>query len=197
MPVNVYLTGVPSGTNMTDNDQQVFDSLMEELLTSRLETVDVTVLGVDIVSQTPSPEVLPVESSATFDFQGGGDEGQPGVLQTTLNITISYNPQSPPEGMRDWSIYLKSWIESFGVTMVEILSLSEHELHPQTASDFWDGLVDVSATNVVPPNTDPTASPTPAPTLPETSDAPADFISRRGIIVKLVVNLYALYVLIF
>eukprot|EP00585_Thalassiosira_rotula_P006014 CAMPEP_0196137622 /NCGR_PEP_ID=MMETSP0910-20130528/5551_1 /TAXON_ID=49265 /ORGANISM="Thalassiosira rotula, Strain GSO102" /LENGTH=141 /DNA_ID=CAMNT_0041398103 /DNA_START=14 /DNA_END=436 /DNA_ORIENTATION=+ len=56
--------------------------------------------------------------------------------------------------------------------MVEIFTKPKHIQHPETSSKFWDDLIDVSATNIDPPNIDPTTMPTQSPTFfiyPDTS----------------------------
>jgi hypothetical protein len=161
IPFNVFLTGVPNATNMTNDEQKLFESVMFDMLVPRLETVDITVVEVVTDSQIPNPFVAKSSFDSQSESGAGGNETKP-VLQVIMNVTISYGPP-PPEGMRDWSIYLKSWIESFGNTMVEIFTSPKHPQHPRTNSKFWDELSDVSATNVEPPNTDPTMSPTPVP----------------------------------
>ncbi|KAL7551351.1 hypothetical protein ACHAWF_014542 [Thalassiosira exigua] len=47
--------------------------------------------------------------------------------------------------------------------MGEIFTSPKHPQHPHTNSKFRDDLVDVSSTNINPPNTDPTMSPTTPP----------------------------------
>ncbi len=167
IPFNVFLAGVPNATNMTNDEQIVFESIMLSMLALRLETVDITVLDVVTDSQIPNPFV----AGSSFDSQSeSGAENESGasveepkpVLQVVMNVTIVYSPP-PPEGVRDWSIYVKSWVESFGNTLVEIFTSSKHPQHPETNSKFWDELSDVSSTNVEPPNTDPTQAPTPVP----------------------------------
>ncbi len=163
---NVFLTGVPNATNMTNEEQILFESIMFDMLALRLGTVDIKVLDVVTDSQIPNPFV----AESSFDSQsesgarneGGGsvEETKP-VLQVVMNVTIGYTPP-PPEGARDWSIYVKSWVESFGDTLVEIFTSPKHPQHPETNSIFWDDLIDVSATNVEPRNTDPAQAPTPA-----------------------------------
>ena len=167
IPFNVFLTGVPNATNMTNDEQILFESIMFDMLALRLETVDITVLDVVTDSQIPNPIV----AGSRFDSQSeSGAENESGasveetkpVLQVVMNVTIGYSPP-PPEGVRDWSIYVKSWVESFGSTLVEVFTSSKHPQHPETNSKFWDELSDVSSTNVEPPNTDPTQAPTPVP----------------------------------
>ncbi len=164
IPFNVFLTGVPNATNMTNDEQILFESIMFDMLALRLETVDITVLDVVTDSQIPNPIV----AGSRFDSQGeSGAKNESGasveetkpVLQVLMNVTIGYSPP-PPEGVQDWSIYIKSWVESFGSTLVEVFTSSKHPQHPETNSKFWDELSDVSSTNV---NTDPTQAPTPVP----------------------------------
>lgn len=69
-----------------------------------------------------------IEQKAGSDYVAGknfdaqtGDIELKSVLEVLLNVTLSYNPP-PPDGWRDWSIYLKSWIESFGNTLVDIFT---------------------------------------------------------------------------
>ena len=164
IPFNVFLTGVPNATNMTNDEQILFESIMFDMLALRLETVDITVLDVVTDSQIPNPIV----AGSRFDSQGeSGAKNESGasveetkpVLQVVMNVTIGYSPP-PPEGVQDWSIYIKSWVESFGSTLVEVFTSSKHPQHPETNSKFWDELSDVSSTNV---NTDPTQAPTPVP----------------------------------
>lgn len=160
--VNVFLTGVPEGKNMTNDEQLIFETLMLDMLVPRLGTVDVNVDDVTIDYQNPEPDFV---AESDFESQSGNSGEEKPVLQLVMNVTISYAPPVP-EGVRDWSIYMKSWIESFGnPTMVEIFTSPKHPQHPQTNSKFWDDLEDVSASNVHPPNTDPTGTPTPAPTF--------------------------------
>jgi len=167
IPFNVFLTGVPNATNMTNDEQILFESIMFDMLALRLETVDITVLDVVTDSQIPNPFVAgssfdsQSESGAKNESGASVEETKP-VLQVVMNVTIGYSPP-PPEGVRDWSIYVKSWVESFGSTLVEVFTSSKHPQHPETNSKFWDELSDVSSTNVEPPNTDPTQAPTPVP----------------------------------
>eukprot|EP00984_Skeletonema_dohrnii_P011119 scaffold4420_cov135-Skeletonema_dohrnii-CCMP3373.AAC.3 len=163
--VNIYLTGVPSNQNMTTTEQEVFESLFYTVLQSRLETVDVGILEVVVDAQINDPQF---DAESPFDSQsdttnGGGESTKLSlsVLQLVTNVTLTYS-DPPPEGWRDWSIYLTSWIESFGPTMVDIFTDPKHDLYPN--QDFFNTISDVSGTNVVPPNTDPTMSPTMAPT---------------------------------
>ena len=158
VPVNVFLTGVLDGKNMTNDEQKLFEGLMYDMLVPRLETVDVKVIDVVIDHQIPNPEDF--EAGSSFENSALMGDPKP-VLQAQLNVTVSY--QRVPEGLRDWSVYVKSWIESFGNTLVEIFTSPKHLQHPQTTSKFWDDLSDVSATNVEWPNTEPTTSPTPEP----------------------------------
>jgi len=161
--VNIYLTGVPSNQNMTTTEQEVFESLFYTVLQSRLETVDVGILEVVVDTQINDPQFdaeSPFDSSQS-DSNGGGETKLSSVLQLVTNVTLTYS-DPPPEGWRDWSIYLTSWIESFGPTMVDIFTDPKHDLYPN--QDFFNTISDVSGTNVVPPNTDPTMSPTLAPT---------------------------------
>mmetsp|Transcript_4524 Transcript_4524/g.9378 ORF Transcript_4524/g.9378 Transcript_4524/m.9378 type:complete len:866 (+) Transcript_4524:66-2663(+) len=162
--VNIYLTGVPSNQNMTTTEQEVFESLFYTVLQSRLETVDVGILEVVVDAQINDPQFdadSPFDSSQS-DSNGGGDTKLlSSVLQLVTNVTLTYS-DPPPEGWRDWSIYLTSWIESFGPTMVDIFTDPKHNLYPN--QEFFNTISDVSGTNVVPPNTDPTMSPTLAPT---------------------------------
>ena len=148
-PVNVFLTGVPPAVNMTDGERQAFEKLLITLLTSRLYAVGLDVLDLVTVSQQPNPDFAPALSA-------------PGValpaLRVATEVTIEYRPP-PPAAVRDWSVYLRSWIQSFGTTMVEIFSDPEHPQRPEIDSAFFDGLVDVSATSVARPNTEPTAAP--------------------------------------
>ena len=164
IPFNVFLTGVPNATNMTNDEQILFESIMFDMLALRLETVDITVLDVVTDSQIPNPIVAGSwfdsqgESGAKNESDASVEETKP-VLQVVMNVTIGYSPP-PPEGVQDWSIYIKSWVESFGSTLVEVFTSSKHPQHPETNSKFWDELSDVSSTNV---NTDPTQAPTPVP----------------------------------
>ncbi|EED92186.1 hypothetical protein THAPSDRAFT_262646 [Thalassiosira pseudonana CCMP1335] len=130
----------------------------------------VTVDDVMTVAQYPGVDFV---ADSNFDSQSDGGSGAIAVLQVLMNVTMSYSPPEP-DGWRDWSIYLKSWIESFGVTVVEILTSPKHVQHPDTTSKFWDDLADVSATNVPPPR-NATEIPTPPPTYiiypePDASD---------------------------
>ncbi|KAK1732406.1 leucine-rich repeat protein [Skeletonema marinoi] len=163
--VNIYLTGVPSNQNMTTTEQEVFESLFYTLLQSRLETVDVGILEVVVDAQINDPQFdadSPFDSSQSDTNNGGGETKLlSSVLQLVTNVTLTYS-DPPPEGWRDWSIYLTSWIESFGPTMVDIFTDPKHKLYPN--QEFFNTISDVSGTNVVPPNTDPTMSPTLAPT---------------------------------
>ena len=163
VPVNVFLTGTPDGVNMTNDEQKIFEGLLYDMLVPRLGTVNVKVVDVVTDHQIPNPEDLNGEllsfESETQSLVFG--DRKP-VLQAVMNVTVSYAPPEP-EGLRDWSIYVKSWIESFGTTMVEIFTSPQHIQHPQTTSKFWDDLTDVSSTNIDPPNTEPTSSPTPEP----------------------------------
>ena len=163
--VNIYLTGVPPNQNMTTAEQDVFETLFYTVLQSRLETVDVNVLKVVVDTQINDSQFdadSPFDSESDNDGIGGGGGGEDeSVLQLLTNITFIYS-DPPPEGWRDWSIYLTSWIESFGTTMVDIFTNEKHDLYPNEA--FFNSISDVSATNVVPPNTDPTLSPTSSPT---------------------------------
>ena len=68
VPVNVFLTRVPSGVNMTNDEQRVFESVMLDLLVPRLKTVDVTVFEVMTVSQQPNPEYI---ADPNFDRLSG------------------------------------------------------------------------------------------------------------------------------
>ena len=168
VPVNVFLTGVPDGSNMTIDEQETFEQVLLDMLVPRLGTVNVKVVDVITDYQIPNPEDYIADESSFQSEEGneviGSEESdvQPAVLQAVMNITLSHTPP-PPDGVRDWSTYIKSWIESFGNTMVEIFTSPKHPQHPQTNSPFWDDLVDVSATNIDPPNTEPTISPTPEP----------------------------------
>lgn len=158
--VNVYLTGVKPDVNMTEPELLVFEKLMFDLLDVRLETVGVTMDEVIVDSQYPGVDYT---FDSNFNSQSGEGDIKP-VLQVLMNMTLTFNPP-PPDGWRDWSIYIKSWIESFGVTMVEIFTSPKHIQHPDTDSKFWDSLVDVSATNVPPPRNITTEIPTPPPTF--------------------------------
>lgn len=155
VPFKVFLTGVPNATNMTEDELLLFDSIMYDLLILRLGTVNVELVDLKIVDQTP----IPVFSSMT-NSSGNSDEEMQPMLELVLNTTLIYNPFPPPEGLRDWSLYMKSWVESFGNTVVEIFTSPKHPQHPQTNSKFWDDLVYVSAMNVP---LFPTISPTPVP----------------------------------
>lgn len=147
--VYVFLTGVPPNVNMTKDELGVFDQLMLDMLTPRLETVNVIVDDVMTVDQIAGANYT---FDSNFDSINSTEEkgDNTPVLQAIMNVTLTYKPP-PPDGMRDWSIYLKSWIESFGVTVVEIFTTPKHPQHPATSSKFWDELVDVSAKNVNPP----------------------------------------------
>eukprot|EP00986_Skeletonema_menzelii_P003606 scaffold1131_cov87-Skeletonema_menzelii.AAC.2 len=161
--VNVYLTGVPTNQNMTTAEQEVFETLFYSVLQSRLETVDVDVLKVVVDTQINDPlfdAYSPFDSDNNNGNGGGRGDGDGSVLQLLTNITFTYSVE--PEGFRDWSIYLTSWIESFGPTMVDIFTDPKHDRYPN--EEFFNSISDVSATNVVPPNTDPTMSPTLSPT---------------------------------
>jgi len=160
VPINVFLTGVPDGVNMTNDEQKIYEGLMYDMLVPRLNTVNVKVVDVVTDYQIPNPEDYEADSSFESDAIMIGDPKP--VLQVITNVTISYGPP-PPEGMRDWSVYVKSWVESFGNTLVEIFTSPKHIQHPQTTSKFWDDLSDVSASNIDWPNTEPTTSPTPEP----------------------------------
>ncbi|KAL7434480.1 hypothetical protein ACHAXM_004367 [Skeletonema potamos] len=161
--VNIYLTGVPNNNqNMTTHEQNVFETLLYTILHSRLETVDVTATEVVVDAQINNPLFDADSPFESLQTNNNNDEGGGGaVLQLITNVTLTYS-DPPPEGWRDWSIYLTSWIESFGPTMVDIFTDPKHDLYPN--EEFFNSISDVSATNVVPPNTDPTASPTLAPT---------------------------------
>ena len=159
--VKVYLTGVEPDRNMTNEEQLIFENLMFDLLVPRLATVDVGIVEAIIESQNPNPE-FEVDSPFASQAELGFGEEKPAVLEILMNVTLTFSEYPP--GWRDWSIYVKSWIESFGNTLVEIFTSPKHPQHPITKSKFWDGLEDVSATNVPLPNTDPTYQPTIAPT---------------------------------
>ena len=169
--VNIYLTGVPpnnSNNNILTNEElSIFESLLFNLTSSRLQTVNVTIYDVVVDEQIYNPQYFdydvtqsPFETTTTTGGEGGGE---PSVLQLVTNITFNYTPP-PPEGYRDPSIYLTRWIESFGTTMVDIFTNTKHPLHPPNDVEYFKSITDVSATNVVPPNTDPTMSPTMSPT---------------------------------
>eukprot|EP00804_Cyclotella_cryptica_P024464 CCRYP_017568-RB/>CCRYP_017568-RB protein AED:0.03 eAED:0.03 QI:1933/1/1/1/1/0.81/11/100/1752 len=158
--VKVFLTGVPPQTNMTNAELNTFDTLMLELLVPRLKTANVDVTGVQSVEQKTGSDFV---ADTNFDAQTS-DSSSKSVLEVLLNVTLSYNPP-PPEGMRDWSIYLKSWIESFGNTFVDIITSPKNPQHPETNSNFWDDLTDISAANVPAPKD---FSSTEIPTLPPT-----------------------------
>ena len=155
VPVSVSLTGVPWGANMTAEEQRVFETLMLDLLVPRLGSVEVTALEVAILSQEP-------DSLDGADAGAAAKEEDAPTLQLALELSIRYD--TAPEVVRDWSFYLSAWIDSFGNTMVDILASPTHPQHPNIDSEFWENLSDISATNVDPPNTDPTATPTSAPT---------------------------------
>lgn len=114
--VLMFLTGVPPEINMTNSELKVFDTLMLELLVPRLQTADVDVVKVKTVSQKPNSDFI-VDSN--FNAQAEGNDES--VLELVLNVSLSFYPPEP-DGWRDWSIYLKSWIESFGNTMVDIFT---------------------------------------------------------------------------
>ena len=118
--------------------KQVFLSLCSAFLYS----VDVS--DVKTVSQKPDSDYV-----ADSNFAVKTSDGSNSVLEVILNVTLSYKPPEP-DGWRDWSIYLKSWIESFGNTVVDIFTSPKNPQHPQTNSKFWNGLADVSAANVPP-----------------------------------------------
>ena len=168
VPINVFLTGVPRDQNMTNSELITFESLMFDLMGPRLATVNVETLQVITTAQNPSPESAP-ESVFEGVIVGGGEEI--GILQVVLNVTISYTEK--PEVVRDWSIYLKAWVESFGTTMVEVFTSPKHPQHPDTTSKFWDRLKKVSATNVEPKDYSPTGTPTSSPTYWIVDPAPA------------------------
>jgi len=165
VPFKVFLTGVPNSTNMTEDELIMFDSIMYDLLFLRLGTVGVELDDLKIVEQTP----IPVFSSMT-NSSGNSDEEMQPMLELVLNTTLTYNPFPPPDGLRDWSLYMKSWVESFGNTVVEIFTSPKHPQHPQTNSIFFDGLIDVSAVNVpLFPTIAPTPVPEPVWVYPDTS----------------------------
>lgn len=176
VPVNVFLTGVPPGANMTDDEREAFEEVLRDVLAPRLATVDVEVYDVATASQEPNPDDVP---ESNF--------GAPGAtLRVSTEVTIGYRPP-PPAVVRDWSIYLKSWIQASGTTMVEILADPEQPQRPEIDSAFWDGLVDVSATSVAPPATDPT-DPTGAPTAAPTFLIYPDNSRKTGIIAGVAVG---------
>ena len=209
--VNIYLTGVvvPSNNNdnnnnnnqdnsmmMTTQQQQVFETLFYTILQSRLATVDVNITKVvvdtqivdslfDADSPFESQQNKLADDNNNNGVGGGavGGESSLPVLQLLTNVTLTYsNP--PPEGWRDWSIYLTSWIESFGPTMVDIFTDPKNDLYPNES--FFNTISDVSAENVAPPNTDPTASPTMAPTYlgaPEYKQPLVAGLASTGVIV--------------
>jgi len=169
--VNIFLTGVTPDVNMTVSEVLIFEQLMLDLLRPRLNTVGIIADEVIVDSQYPGVDYT---FDAQFDSQSAGGGEEQSVLQAVLNVTLTFYPP-PPDGWRDWSIYLKSWIESFGVTIVEIFKSPKHPQHPDTNSKFWDRLIDVSATNVPPPRNITTEIPTPPPTYiiypePDASD---------------------------
>jgi len=200
--VNIYLTGVPNNNqNMTNQEQTVFETLFYTILHSRLETVDVNITKVVVDAQINNPEFdvdSPFESLQQTTNNNGGGSGSGGggdlpVLQLVTNITLTYS-DPPPEGWRDWSIYLTSWIESFGPTMVDIFTDPKHDLYPN--EEFFNTISYVSATNVVPSNTDPTASPTLAPTYlgaPEYKKPLVAGMASSGVIVVVVFFLGAMW----
>jgi len=79
-----------------------------------LSSVDVT--AVKTVQQKPGADFI-AESS----FNSPASNIDESVLEVILNVTLTYYPPEP-DGWRDWSIYLKSWIESFGTTLVDIFT---------------------------------------------------------------------------
>jgi hypothetical protein len=164
--VRLFMTGVPPDSNMTNSELKVFDGLMLELLVPRLKTANVDVTAVKTVQQKPGSDF---EADSNFNSQSG--DGEEAVLEVILNVTLSYYPPEP-DGWRDWSIYLKSWIESFGNTLVDIFTSPKNPQHPETNSKFWDELSDVSALSVPPGGLVPEEIPTPPPTyivIPEQS----------------------------
>jgi len=57
--------------------------------------------------------------SVDLEFVTGAgqlDEEMQPMLELVLNTTLTYNPFPPPDGLRDWSLYMKSWVESFGIS---------------------------------------------------------------------------------
>jgi hypothetical protein len=129
-------------------------------------SVDVT--AVKTVQQKPDSDFV---ADSNFNSQVNSDDKS--VLEIVLNVTLSYYPPEP-DGWRDWSIYLKSWIESFGNTLVDIFTSPKNPQHPETNSKFWDDLSDVSAANVPDGGLIPKEIPTPPPTYivyPEQSAA--------------------------
>lgn len=80
-----------------------------ELTSLSFTSVDVT--AVKTVQQKPGSDFV---ADTNFNSQSGGDDEA--VLEIILDVTLSYYPPEP-DGWRDWSIYLKSWIESFGNTV--------------------------------------------------------------------------------
>ena len=165
VPFKVFLTGVPNSTNMTEDELIMFDSIMYDLLFLRLGTVGVELDDLKIVEQTPIPVFSSMKNSS-----GNSDEEMQPMLELVLNTTLTYNPFPPPDGLRDWSLYMKSWVESFGNTVVEIFTSPKHPQHPETNSNFFDDLIDVSARNVpLFPTIAPTPVPEPVWVYPDTS----------------------------
>lgn len=154
----------------------------------------VDVSAVKVVQQNTETDFV-----ADSNFNSQASNGDEAVLELILNVTLSYYPPEP-DGWREWSIYLKAWIESFGSTMVDIFTSPKNpqvrcqsELcsllfvticsylikcmdtkHPDTNSKFWDDLSDVSAANIPPGGLQPKEIPTPPPTyivIPEQTAA--------------------------
>ena len=198
--VNIYLTGVPPNNSnnnnniMTNEELSVFESLLFNLTSSRLQTVNITIFEVAVDEQIYNPQYYdfdvmqsPFETTTTTTTGGGGGEESSSVLQLITNITFSYTPP-PPEGYRDPSIYLTRWIESFGMTMVDIFTNTKHPLYNPNV-EYFKSIIDVSATNVVPPNTDPTMSPTMSPTYlgaPEYKQPLVIGLASSGVIIVVV-----------
>ena len=108
---------------MTNEEQLIFENLVFDLLVPRLATVNIGILEAIIESQNPDPEF---EADSPFASQtplGFGEE-KPAVLEILMNVTLTFSEY--PEGWRDWSIYVKSWIESFGNNLVEIFTSPKH-----------------------------------------------------------------------
>jgi hypothetical protein len=81
----------------------------------------VNVIDVKTVQQKSGSDFV---ADSNFNSQAS-EEDAASVLELLLNVTLSYYPPEP-DGWREWSIYLKSWIESFGNTMVDIFTSAKN-----------------------------------------------------------------------